>query len=730
MSKRIYRDNATIKKRMWVTVIFLLTIFLVLTCRLTYVMIFKGKELSKKAVEQWTSEVRIDARRGKILDRNGEELAVSANVYRIDFDLNSIRSYLKKNELNYEDIATKIAEAVDMETEDVVKKLDTRLPSGDVAGAATLLRRIEKDKADKVRDLNIKGVIVSPDTKRYYPNDNFLSHVLGSTNVDGKGLTGIELQYNDVLSGKPGVRMAEIDKRSDELPYTISTFTAPENGSDLILTIDEQIQFFAEKAADIALKDNKAKTVSVIVMDPNNGEILAMSNKPDFNPNTPYEGAENFEGKNSMDKLQKMWRNRSVSDSFEPGSIFKVITAIAGLEENVADKGETYVCGGSTTVQNRRIKCWKSGGHGTQSFSDILKNSCNVGLIQLGQSIGKEKLNEYIKKFGLGKKSGVDLPGEAKGIIKATKDITEIDLATISFGQTDTVNPIQFLTAFNAIANGGTLIQPHIMKEVVHTGENGEKVVEKNFKPKTEKVVSEEKTKILREYLERVVTEGSAKNTKIEGYTIGGKTGTAQKVNPENGTYEAGKYISSFVAMTPIDKPKITIMISIDEPSTGVYYAGQITTPIAKMLFTDIFNYYGENIPKDEVEEKKILIPDVRGMTIKDGKKLLIDSGLEFDIEGNGELITDINPKPGYSVKEGTKINLYSEETSNYNKDVVVPDFINKSKESTMKILESLGLKGKFEGNGTTIIEQSIKAYETVTKGTTIKFKLSEELGD
>ena len=730
--KKDYRDNATIKKRMWSIIIFLISVFFILTCRLSYIMIFKGKKLSDKAVEQWTSEVKIDARRGKIVDRNGVELAVSANVYRIDFDLNSIRNYLAKNELTNEDISPKIAEATDINKEEVLKKLNTKLPSGAAAGSANLVRRIEKEYVDKVKDLKISGVMVSPDTKRYYPNNNFLSHVLGSTNVDGKGLTGIELQYNDILSGKPGVRIAELGRNSEELPYTITSFTPPVDGKDIVLTIDEKIQLFAEKAASIALNDNKAKSVNVTVMNPENGEVIAMASKPDFNPNNPYDGAENFEGNTSMDKLQKMWRNKVVNDTFECGSIFKIITSIAAMEENAGDKGEKYNCSGSTVVLNRRIKCWKSGGHGEQEFVDILKNSCNVGFIELSRSLGKEKLNEYIKKFGFGKKTGVDLPGEAKGIIKATKDITEVDLATIGFGQTDTVNSIQFLSAFNAIANNGVWIKPHIMKEVTSLDEGGDRKVEKKFEAETREVVSKEKSEKLRGYLEKVVSEGSGKRAYIEGYEIAGKTGTAQKVNPNSGTYEPGKYMSSFVGMAPASDPKVSIMITIDEPSNGAYYAGQITTPIANMLFNDIFNYLDPSLfPKksQELIDRTAIIPEVRGLEIAEAKKILDKAGLKYDIEGSSKIITEISPKPGYSVKADTKINLYSDETSNYNKEVVVPSLAGYTKEAALKLLDSLGLKVGFDGEGV-VSEQNIPAGELVTKGTVIKCKLNEDLGD
>ncbi len=731
MKKRNFIDRALSKKRMRLIICVLTIVFAILALRLSYIMIVKRQEYAAKAEEQWTSEVKIDARRGRILDRNGAELAVSANVYRIDFDLNSIRAYLKDSNKTNAQIAPEIAKAVGMKDEDVLKKLETKLPSGAQAGSATLIRRIEKDEADKVKALKIRGVIVSPDTKRYYPNNNFAAHLLGSTNIDGQGLTGVELQYNKELSGIPGMRIAELDSKSNDLPYTVSKFVPPVEGKDVSLTIDENIQFFAEKAAEKALKDNKAKAASVLVMNPKNGEILAMVNKPDFNPNEPFKGADAFKGKTEYDKVQKMWRNRLVNDTFEPGSIFKVITAIAGMEENVVKPTDTFVCNGYLTFGKRKIKCWKTGGHGKLTFPEIIQNSCNVGFMELGKKLGKEKLYEYINKFGFGKKCGIDLPGEAPGIVKNINNVSATDLATIAFGQTNTVNSVQYMAAFNAIANGGELIEPHVMKEITHKDDSGVNVIDEKFELTKKKVADKETTAELRTYLERVVTSGSAKGTFIKGYHIGGKTGTAQKVNPENGTYEAGKYISSFVGMAPINDPKITVMITIDEPSNGNYYAGVVTGPVAKTLFTDIFNYLEGDFSKENKESiiRDEIIPEIRGKNIEEAKKILKESNLDYNVEGNGKTITNIKPYPGYSVKEGTKITLYTEGNNSNKEAIVMPDVRGYSKEAANKLLIGLGLYVKFEGEGK-VTNQSVPSGELINKGTNVKLTLNSDYKD
>ena len=730
MKKKKFKDRALIQKRLTLVVWTIVVVFFILNLRLSYIMIVKRDEYSSRAEEQWTSEVSIDARRGRILDRNGVELAVSANVYRVDFDLNSVRQYLKNNSLTNADIAGKIADAVGMEENKVMEKLETKLASGANAGSATLIRRIEKESADKVNNLNIDGVIVSPDTKRYYPKGEFLAHVLGSTNVDGQGLTGVELQYNEYLSGVPGVRISEIERNEENLSYTISNFTEPIDGKDVTLTTDSKIQAIAEKVAEKGLVDNQAKRVSIMVMNPNNGEILAMVNKPDFDPNNAFDGFEDFSGETDGEKLQKMWRNSLVNDTFEPGSIFKVVTMVTALEEGIASESDTFECGGSLQVGSHTIKCWKTSGHGSQILPQILQNSCNVGFMKLGEKIGKETLNEYIKKLGFGKTTGIDLPGEASGIVKKTESITESDLATISFGQTNTVTAIQYMQAFNALANGGSLIQPHILKEVSHYDNTGTKIVDETFEPVISKnVLSAKSTATLRDYLERTVNEGGSNKSYIEGYHIGGKTGTAQKVNSVTGGYESGKYISSMAAMAPIDSPEITAFISIDEPSNGAYYAGVVTAPLMKILLTDIFNYMDSEFSEDyNAVARDILIPEIRGKSIEEAKKILKDVNLEYNIEGSGESVTNTQPYPGYTVKEGTKITIYTGDAVDNNK-VSMPDLTGFSVTSAEDVLDNLGIKYILEGDGF-VIDQSIPAGEVITTGSNVRLTLSDDYGD
>ncbi|MGL4761556.1 MAG: stage V sporulation protein D [Sarcina sp.] len=724
--KRSFNDKVTIKRRIVIGASLICLILLLLMLRIGYIMVFKHGEYGKMAVEQWTSDVKISAKRGKILDRNGDEIAVSGNVYRVDIDLKTVSKYNKENNTTNEQLAKDLSKALEMEEAKVLKQLNYRLPSGAPAQSSILARRVDKDKADKVKGLDIKGVMVSADTVRYYPNSETLSHVIGTTNSDGKGLTGVELMYDGVLAGKPGVRITEIAKDGYDITDTISRFTPPVDGKDVVLTIDLQIQEFVEKAANITKEKTNADAVSIIAMDPRNGEILGMVNAPGYDLNDPYEGYEDFKGETEGEKIQKMWRNRAVSDTFEPGSIFKVVTATAAMEENLIKEGEIFNCSGNMKVGDRNIRCWKRTGHGELTFEGIVQNSCNPGFMTLGQRLGAEKLTEYIKKFGFGSKSGIDLPGEAAGIIKKAEKITDTDLATISFGQTNTVNMIQFMTAFNAIANGGDLIQPHVMKEVSHVDNKGLKVIDKEFEPKvTENIISEETSKEFCDILESVVIEGGAKKSHIDGYQIGGKTGTAQKVK-EGGGYGGG-YVSSFISMVPTSDAKISLFVSIDNPKDGAYYGGVIATPVAKMVYEDIFNYLKPSyFNASKEDECDIIIPEVRGLKVNEAKKILQEAGLKYKVEGDDEYISDMLPKAGYMVADGTEIKLYTGGSSNYNKDVILPSFKGYSKEMVLSLIEKIGLNAKFEGEGV-VTGQSHKEGDVVRKGDTITFTLAAD---
>lgn len=710
------------KSRLYIIGSCISIVFVLLILRIGYIILIKGDEYSYIAQSEWNSEISVNAKRGEILDRNGVTLVSSANVYRIDFDLEAIRNYLEEEEIEVKDVAKEISNILSMDYNLVLETLnmDTTF--------ANLAKGVEKEIADKISDLGIYGVIVSTDIKRYYPNENFLAHTLGSINSDGHGLTGIELQYDSYLSGIQGMKIGGVDGKFNTLPFTPHKITPAIDGKDVTLTIDETLQYFAENIAEKGLVQNKAKRVSVLIMDPNNGEVLAMVNKGDFDPNTPYEGSEAFEGNDESEKLQSMWRNSIVSDTYEPGSTFKIITMIAAMEEGLVSENDNFHCDGGLHFGETYVKCWNTAGHGDQTLPEILKNSCNVGFMMLGEKLGKEKLNEYIRKLGFGRVTGIDLPGEADGIIKANEDISPIDLATIAFGQTNTITAIQLMTAFNAVANGGDVIKPHVVKEISHLNENGTRVIDENMEVTSkENVLSEENTSILRGYLERTATQDGPPGSFVQGYNVGGKTGTAQKVDYVNGGYSADKYIASMVALAPVDNPKITVFIAVDEPSTGVYYGGQVATPLMKELFAEIFRYMDSPLAqKRYLMAKDIIIPEVRGKKVEEAKEILKANNLNFDLVGENEYVTSVEPSPGTTVKEGEKIKVYADKKSKTEKSIVMPDLRGSSLEFAKSILDNLGISYEFVGNGEVAL-QSIPSGTVVSKGTKVSLTLKME---
>lgn len=712
------KTNITVRKRI---VGLLLIIFIVQTViigRYAYVQIIWSPKLQQWAVDQWTSDTRIEAKRGKILDRNGRLLAVSGNVERVDAFLKEINEAEKaegNKKVTKEEIAAKIAPILNLKPDYIVKKLNSKLKNGLPMSSVTLARRIEREQANKIRELKLPGIVITEDTKRYYPNGNFLAQVLGSINSDGEGRAGIEYFYNDQLKGVPGRFIGEMDAQHREMPNSLANYVSPKNGNDVVLTIDESIQYFAEKAIEKGLIDYKAKQITAVVMDPKTGEVLAMANKPDYDPNNPVTG--------TVQEAMESWKNRAVNENFEPGSILKVITAAAAIEENLVHDSDKFYCRGSLNIEGTTIKCWKHGGHGEQTFPQILQNSCNVGFMELGKRLGKETLYKYYNAFGFGKKTNIDYPGEEKGILLPIQKVGPVELATEAFGQGIAVTPIQYMTAFGAIANDGKMMEPHLAKRIIHTDEDGNTSVVKEIEPKVVKqVVSEATAKKLRSILETVVTVGAGKKAYIEGYHVGGKTGTAQFV--ENRRYAAGKYISTFVAMAPCNDPQIIIMVSIKEPDPFNYYSGSTAAPIAKSIMEDTFRYLDIQPDQNDIKNPKVvrevIIPEVRGMTSAEAEKILRNNKINVDIQGTGNIVYDISPKPGIKVKENTKIEMYLGVETNKNNKVAVPSFNNMTKKEILDIANSLGLNISFMGDGIGA-SQDIDAGTEVNKKTTVR---------
>ncbi|CEI73806.1 MULTISPECIES: stage V sporulation protein D [Romboutsia] len=657
MSKKVKRIS---KKRLVLVLMLACILFLGLTFRTGYLQLVKGEWLSTKAIEQQTREIPIEPKRGTIYDRNMKELAVSVTKYTV---------WCKPVEVkDKKSAATQVAEILDKEYEDVYKQVNKKNMA-----LVKIERWIDDEKATKIREAKIPGIWVAEDNQRYYPYGNFASYVLGHTSSDSQGIAGIEMQYDKYLKGQAGKLIVSTDASGREIPRGMEQYYEPVQGKGLVLTIDEVIQHYTEKAVQKAYEINNAKRVTVVAMDPKTGDILSLASKPDYDPNDPrtpiypyyQEELDKYSEKDKIQGYYKMWRNPAISDTYEPGSTFKLITSSSGLEENVIKENDKFTCTGGVTIKGQRIKCWRHyRPHGEQSFKEGVQNSCNPVFIEVGNRLGVSKLYDYIEGFGFMDKTNIDLPGEAKGILYNEKNVGPVELATISFGQSISVTPIQLITAISSIANDGNRMEPRFVK--AYTDNQGN-VIEEIKPTKVKQVISEETSKKMMDIVESVVSQGSGKAAYIPGYRIGGKTGTAQKVI--DGRYAQGKYICSFIGIAPTDDPQIVVLAIVDEP-TGVSAFGSTTAgPIVKEIMNDALPYLGvepkySEEEKEEFEKNKVTVPDVRDLAIEDAVKALEDvnliPNLDTDIEiPKGTKVIDMFPKPGIKVDEESSIALY-----------------------------------------------------------------------
>ena len=636
------------------------SLFFCLIIRTGYLQLIKGEWLSTKASEQQTREIPIEPKRGTIYDANMKELAVSVTKYTV---------WCKPVEVkDKKDVAEKLASILGKEEEEVSKLVNKKNTA-----LVRIQRWIDDETATKIRDLSLSGIWVAEDNQRYYPYGNFAAYVLGHTAADSTGIAGIEMQYNSKLQGKAGKLIVSTDASGREIPQGSETYYEPVQGNGLVLTIDEVIQHYAEKAIEKAYEVTGAKRVNVIAMDPKTGDILAMASKPDYDPNDsrtaiyPYyqELLEEYSDKEKINGYYAMWRNPLINDTYEPGSTFKLITSSASVEEGVVSDKDKFVCTGSVTVGGRKIKCWRHyRPHGEQTFAQGVQNSCNPVFVELSNRLGVSKFYDYIEAFGFKSKTGIDLPGEAKGIIYNEKNVGPVELATMSFGQSISVTPIQLITAISAIANDGELMQPRLVKGYT---DNKGNVIEEIAPKSVRKVVSEETSKKMLEIAQSVVSDGGGKIAYLPGYRLGGKTGTAQKV--VDGVYAQGKYICSFVGIAPTDDPQIVVLATVDEPTEGSLFGSTTAGPIIKEIMSEALPYLGVE-PKYTEEEKaenekvKVVVPDVRNLAIEDAAKVLEESKLKVNLDPDvdvpeGSKVTDMFPKPGVKVSEGSSISIY-----------------------------------------------------------------------
>lgn len=547
----------------------------ILECvRLGVIMTVKSEYYMQKADELHQRERRIKAKRGRILDRNGEILAANEVVCTVS---------VIHSQIEDEDKVIKVlAGELDMDVEEVTKKVKK------VSSMEYIKTNVAKDIGDAIREYDLPGVKIDEDYKRVYPYNELASKVLGFTGADNQGILGLEAKYDTYLSGTNGQILTLSDAGGIEIKGSREDRILPVDGQDLYTTLDVNIQKYATQLAWETMVKKEAKQVSIIVMRPDNGEILAMANVPEYNLNSPYElnyePDEEEAQKDKMDLLNNMWRNFCINDTYEPGSIFKTVTATAALETGVVGLNDSFTCSGATIVSDRRIRCHKTTGHGTQDFTHTVYNSCNPAFVEWGRRVGTDNMYLYMGKLGLLAKTGIDLSGEAGTIIHKQENVGEVELATMSFGQSFQITPVQMLRAVSAIVNGGRLVTPHFG---LYTGSSDGSVVNEFAYSTQDEAISSQTSETMKKILEGVVSEGGGTKAYIDGYSIGGKTATSQKL-PRG----SGKYISSFIGFAPADNPQVIAMCLIDEP-TGVYYGGTIAAPVVKTLYENILPYIG-----------------------------------------------------------------------------------------------------------------------------------------
>lgn len=569
-----YRSKTFNRRKIWLMFLAVFFVLMFLGGRLVYLMVFCSEYYGQKAEDLHERERAIKAARGRIIDATGKILATNKSVCTISV----IHSQIDEPEK----VIAALQKELGLTEEEVRKRVEK------VSSIERVKTNVDKETGDRIRAYDLSGIKVDEDYKRYYPLDTMASTVLGFTGADNQGILGLEVKYDSYLQGTSGKILTLTDARGIEIENAGETRLEPVNGYDLYISMDSNIQQYCEQAAEKAYIKKQADEVSVIVMNPQNGEIMAMVNYPEFNLNEPFTLIEEMgaDGTESADKkqelLNRMWRNPCISDTYEPGSTFKIITAAAALEEGVVSLTDQFYCPGYKLVEDRRIRCAKTSGHGAETFETGIMNSCNPVFIELGERLGVENYYKYFKQFGLTQKTGIDLPGEAATIMHKQENVGPVELATISFGQSFQITPIQLVTTVSSIINGGTRITPHFGVEVRETDGT---LVETFSYDKREEICSGETSETMQYLLEKVVSEGGGKNAKIEGYAIGGKTATSQTLPRSE-----HRYISSFLGFAPADDPKVLVIAIINNPK-GTYYGGLIAAPVVKEIMENILPY-------------------------------------------------------------------------------------------------------------------------------------------
>lgn len=617
--------------------LFILCLLIIIVIRVFYIQVFDYQKLSTLAESLWSRELPIGADRGTIYDRNGKVLATNITTTSLVLIPNQIQ--------NKEEVAEKLSEILNSDYEDMLAHVSKKTSIERVHPEG---RQLSYDVASKIEELGYDGVYLVKESKRYYPYGSVLSHVLGYVGIDNQGLSGLELTYDDYLTGKNGAIKYFSDGKGNRLELS-EVYEEPQDGIDLQLTIDLDIQLAAERELDNIMSKYTPEHALILAMDPDTGEVLAMASRPNFDPN-------NYQDYTT----ETINQNLPIWMTYEPGSTFKIMTLATSLEEQTVNLFEdTYYDDGSVNVDGATIHCWKSGGHGAQTFLEVVENSCNPGFVELGQRLGTNTLMSYINNFGFGAKTGIDLNGESNGILFNIDKMGPVELATTSFGQGISVTPIQQVTAVSAAINGGTLYEPFLVKEMLEP--ETKSVIYTKEPVMRRKVISEETSKLVRYALESVVANGSGRSAYIENYRVGGKTGTAQKV--QNGVYMDGNYILSFIGFMPADDPKIVVYVAIDHPQGVTQYGGVVAAPIAKSVLETAISVLdiepsSEGMEKEYnwLDTKYVKLPEVTGLTVEEAKKAL--KGFSIEYSGEGENIVYQSPNANTYIKEGGTVKL------------------------------------------------------------------------
>lgn len=732
-------------KKLRVTLIVVILILLLLIVRIGFLQFVQGNYLKELAYNQQTINQIISPKRGNIYDSTGKALAISAQVDTITINPNKLVKNSNEETKEFkEKIAKGLSEIFELNYDEVLENVNSS------SQVETIAKKVEQEKVDTLKkwmeDNKISvGINIDEDTKRYYPYNTVASNVIGFCGSDNQGLSGVESKWDSILTGTPGKIVSSKGSNQEEIPNAEETYISAENGSDLTLTIDLNIQTIIEKYLKQAVEDNDCKKGgNVIVMNPKNGDILGMACYPDYNLNSPYtpnstlaETYDSLSNEEKSESLYKMWSNKSVAETYEPGSVFKVITASVALEENITttDKSNDFYCKGyeefedSSASQPLKISCWRANPHGVQSLRQALCNSCNPAFMQLGKRIGAPTLYKYYEAFGLFDSTNSGLYGEQSSIFQKLDKVGPVELATMSFGQRLNVTPLQMATAIACVANDGVLMKPRIVKQVTNTDSGSVSEI-----PVTQvrQVISKETAQEVKSMMESVVTIGTGKHAAVSGYSIGGKTGTSEPVY--NKTEEG--YVASYVAISPVEDTQVVLLLTLYDPPKSNHQGGQLAGPVVSQMLSEILPYLGipsnENSSDSYSSDNLIVVPDVRNKTVSEAEKILKNSGFSTKTYVNGDanntLVVDQTPKPGVSLSKNSVVVLYGE-GNDVATSVTVPDLKGMNASQASNTLKEKNLNISIEGSGT-VISQDAAKDEQVPEGTVIKVTLKQNLTD